>query len=556
MFIGLRRCVGAACLGFLCALMTLALTLGLTLVATVTPLEAAHATSQATSKSSTSYLCMGYATCANAGMSHAGYRYANDKMYWRMYSGHNCTNYVAYRLIQSGLPNQRPWSGGGNASNWGPSMKRIRNATPAVGAVAWWAANVPGAGSAGHVAYIEQVVSADEIIVSQDSWGGDFSWARITRSSGRWPTGFLHFNDAELTNVEPPAVTGAPRVGATLSAKPAAWSPSDATVVYQWRADGAPIPDATAATFVPRNAQQGEQITVTATASKLGYPTSSVTSGPTKPVAPGVITNTEPPVLAGEPVVDDALSVTSGTWNPVPGKLRYRWTADGDPIAGATTTTLTPWPELVGKTLAVTVTARKKGYDDVVATSTFPSPVAPGTFTVEQAPTVSGTPLLGQTLSLDPGSYSPVDGDVSIQWLRAGVPVDGATETTYPLTAADLGSRMTAQVTIARAGYTSLVSEPVATRTVRSTPGLHVSLERGVRRPLLTVRVTARGVTPVTGVVQVVSHGTVLAELTLRNGSAHTRLRDLAEGRHTVKIRYLGAATVPRAAVRRSFRIR
>ena len=29
-------------------------------------------------------------------------------MYWRMYAGHNCTNYVAYRLIQTGMPDSRP----------------------------------------------------------------------------------------------------------------------------------------------------------------------------------------------------------------------------------------------------------------------------------------------------------------------------------------------------------------------------------------------------------------------------------------------------------------
>ena len=123
-------------------------------------------------------------------------------MYWRMYSGHNCTNYAAYMMVRSGLPNTRPWSGGGNATYWGTSMPRITDGTPRVGAVAWWKANTGPAGSAGHVAYVEKVVSADQVIVSQDSWGGDFSWATITRGSGNWPSGFIHFNDRELVNAK------------------------------------------------------------------------------------------------------------------------------------------------------------------------------------------------------------------------------------------------------------------------------------------------------------------------------------------------------------------
>ena len=51
----------------------------------------------------------------DAGYAHAGYSARNDRMYWLMYSGHNCTNYAAYRMIKGGMSNERPWSGGGNA---------------------------------------------------------------------------------------------------------------------------------------------------------------------------------------------------------------------------------------------------------------------------------------------------------------------------------------------------------------------------------------------------------------------------------------------------------
>src|SRR3954452_12696437 len=194
-------------------------------------------------------LCYGYSTCARAGYSTAGYDRNNATMYWRMYAGHNCTNYAAYRMVLSGLPNERPWSASGNAMYWGTSMSSVTDHTPRVGAVAWWKANVSPAGSVGHVAYVEQVVLADEIIVSQDSWGGDFSWARVTKTSSGWPSGFVHFNDVPLENTARPTVTGTAEVGSVLSATQGTWDASDVTTTYRWKAGRKDIPGATGPTL-------------------------------------------------------------------------------------------------------------------------------------------------------------------------------------------------------------------------------------------------------------------------------------------------------------------
>ncbi|MDX6302690.1 MAG: hypothetical protein QOF53_3904, partial [Nocardioidaceae bacterium] len=192
-------------------------------------------------------MCTGYAGCARVSLSSAGYSGAGATMWWRMYAGHNCTNYVAYRMVRSGLPNARPWSGNGNATNWGVAMKDRTNKVPAVGAVAWWRANARPAGSVGHVAYVERVVSADEIVVSQDSWGGDFSWARIRRAGGSWPSGFIHLNDVKLLNRARPAVRGVLRVGSRLTATGGRWRPSAVALGYQWQANGHDLPGATTA---------------------------------------------------------------------------------------------------------------------------------------------------------------------------------------------------------------------------------------------------------------------------------------------------------------------
>ncbi len=38
------------------------------------------------------------------GFSNAGYAAANQRSYWSMVTGHNCTNYVAYRVIGARRP--------------------------------------------------------------------------------------------------------------------------------------------------------------------------------------------------------------------------------------------------------------------------------------------------------------------------------------------------------------------------------------------------------------------------------------------------------------------
>jgi len=61
-------------------------------------------------------------------------------------------------------------------------------------------------------------------------------------------------------------------------------------------------------------------------------------------------------------------------------------------------------------------------------------------------PQVSGSPVVGQTLSCSLGTWSGTPG-LARQWLRAGAPVAGQTAETYALTASDLGTQIACRVT-------------------------------------------------------------------------------------------------------------
>ncbi|MBA8793730.1 surface antigen [Friedmanniella endophytica] len=130
-------------------------------------------------------------------ISYTGYNPAIS--YWRMYAGHNCTNYVAYRLTLAGVKNP-PWGyPGGSAWQWRAGAKKkgfAVNTTPAVGAVMQWGRNTPGGGSSGHVVYVEQVTSTG-VWISEDSWSGHASYRFIASTSSAFTSArFLHIKDA------------------------------------------------------------------------------------------------------------------------------------------------------------------------------------------------------------------------------------------------------------------------------------------------------------------------------------------------------------------------
>jgi hypothetical protein len=458
-------------------------------------------------------------------------------------------------MVKSGMPNERPWSGGGNATYWGTSMSGITDDNPRVGAVAWWRANTGPAGSAGHVAYVEKVVSSDEIVISQDSWGGDFSWAQVTRGSGNWPSGFVHFNDKALVNSGAPVVTGLAKVGSVLSSTPGVWRPATEDVSYQWFADGKPIKDAATKTLRLTRARIGQQVTVRTTAAQLGYPARSATSAPTAPVEPGQLRNTAPPSITGDPKVDSTLELSPGAWNPVP-ELSFQWLADGQPIDGGTGPTLDLGPDLVNRVITATVTATREGYDAVAVTTAPTAPVAPGTFEIITAPSLQGTPELGGTLGVDPGVYAPSGPavDVAIQWLRDGEPVLNATGATYQVTNLDLGSRLSARVTLSRAGYTPTTLDTDRTPLLRTDPRMTVETAPRAHRLRIKVTVTAPGVTEVTGPL-VVRFAGVPHEVALRNGVARVVFDDVPPGKRTLTLRYGGSQTVNRLIATRTVRI-
>ncbi|MEZ0578552.1 CHAP domain-containing protein [Nocardioides sp. MH1] len=493
--------------------------------------------------SSSTYLCTGYTGCRNAGYSDAGYGAVNSHMYWRMYSGHNCTNYAAYRMIQAGMSTERPWSSSGMAYNWGYAMSDITDDTPTVGAIAWWDRYYHGIGSAGHVAYVEKVVSADEIVISEDSWSGDFHWRTVTRDSGRWPKGFIHFVDKAVQNTAAPVVSGTPQVGVPLTVSRGTWDPArHVTIARQWYADGAPISGATTSSFTPTVDQKGAALTVTLTATRPGYSPASMTTAPTAPVARGRFTMLTAPIISGDAMVDEVLTATPATWSPASTDTLYRWLADGKLIDGADGPTLTVTRDLVGKSIIAATHARAPGYKNDPERSAPTAPVVIGEIAQSTPSTVAGRTRVGRTLTVTPGEVTPTDATLAYQWLRDGVPVGGATGPTYTLTGDDLGATLAVQVVRTRRNYADLVETVALPSAVTTKPTVTVTTAGRSHKAVVWVRATAPGAA-VAGPVTV-KVGTHVVTATMTDGRAKVVVKDLAPGMRRVKVRYAGNGAV------------
>lgn len=531
----------------------LALTLG---VSTLLPLAGPAAAKEVVVGASSSYLCTGYDGCARAGYGHAGYKERGGSMYWNMYSGHNCTNYAAYRVIQAGGPATRPWSGSGNAMYWGTSNASSTDRTPKVGAVAWFRANRPGvSGSAGHVAYVERVVSPTEIIVSEDSWGGDFHWRRYSVAAGTWPDGFIHFvaPTPQLEVGAAPTVSGEPRVGSRLVSTRGAYEPRLESAGRQWLVDGSPVAGATARAFVLRPSDVGARVSVSVTGRRSGYEPVTSTSAPTTAVRRGLL-STAPPTVTGEPVVGQTLTATPAPVTPEPGQRSLQWYADGQPLAGQTGQRLRVDKSLLGSTVAVRVTATSPGYRTVRRQSLATAPVSEPAVEVVEPAAVAGVARAGETLVVEPGSFLPAQSEVRYRWLRDGAPVKRGRAEAYQLRPRDVGGWMSVQVSAAREGFRTAEQLVELPQPVRTVPTMTVVAVGSSRRAVVELQLTAPGVDDPSGAVEV-RVGARTVSGTLRAGSARLAVEGLRAGEKAVRARFLGAELVEPASVTSTVRV-
>jgi hypothetical protein len=164
-----------------------------------------------------------------------------------------------------------------------------------------------------------------------------------------------------------PTITGTRVVGSQLTAVPGAWSPSGATLTYQWLRAGAAISGATRSTYFLVAADQGKAISVQVTGTLAGYASKTVVSGTTALILGDLTSAT--PTISGTRKVGNTLTAAPGAWQPVPVTFTYQWLRNGVAISGATAKSYKLVGADQGKKVSVRVTGSKPGYRTESATS-------------------------------------------------------------------------------------------------------------------------------------------------------------------------------------------
>ncbi len=261
----------------------------------------------------------------------------------------------------------------------------------------------------------------------------------------------------QLTNVTKPVVTGDAVTGSVMKVSDGTWSvPSDQlTFTYNWL-DGSET--VSGAAFTPDKPHVGKILTAVVTASAPGYTTAWAKVTVPKPVTARESTR----AISGTLTVGSTVTLTPDPWYDRGGNSDVFWLRDGARIEGAYGWSYVLAKADAGTKLSVNVDPTSSA--GLYQTLTASARVA-GLPLTSATPTIAGTVKAGNVVTVQRGTWTW--GTVfTYRWLRNGVPISGATESTYKVRTADKGTKLTVRVTGAKFGYTT-VSRTSAARTAQ-----------------------------------------------------------------------------------------
>ena len=196
------------------------------------------------------------------------------------------------------------------------------------------------------------------------------------------------------------------------------------------------------------------------------------------------------PSISGTAQVGETLTASTSNIDDQDGldnvSYGYQWvrndgTDDAD-IAGETSSTYTLVEADQGQTIKVKVTFTDDADNEETLTSVATVAVAAApNREATGAPTIGGTPQVGETLTADTSPIDDQDGLAKVsyryQWIAGGTNIDGATGSTYTLTASEQGQTIQVRVTFTDdadndESLTSTATETVLARPNRAAAGL------------------------------------------------------------------------------------
>ena len=243
-----------------------------------------------------------------------------------------------------------------------------------------------------------------------------------------------------------PGVTGTATEDQTLAVDTTAIGDADGLgpFTFQWQRNGVDVAGANASTYTLGDADVGTAMRVRV-AYVDGHGTAEqLTSPSTGPVANVNDTPTGAPVIGGSAVEDQTLTVDTTSIADADGlgPFTLQWQRNGADIAGANGMAYTLGDADVGASIGVRVSWTDGHGTPTQLGSATVGPVANVDDTPSGAPVIAGSAVEDQTLTADLSSIADADGlgPFTLQWLRNGAAIAGASGSSYTLGDADVGA--------------------------------------------------------------------------------------------------------------------
>jgi len=311
---------------------------------------------------------------------------------------------------------------------------------------------------------------------------GGLAAAGIVAAAGGASTGPAAGNPP--VNSSLPTTSGSAQQGQTLSASTGAWT-GDAPISYSfaWQRCGSSggsctdISAAMAQTYLVASSDVGSTLRVVVTASNTAG-TSTAASSPTGVVAPpgDKPAPTSQPTPQGTAQVGNTLTISPGTWSgTTPISFSYQWqrcASNGTctSISGATNSYTVASADVGYRLRAVVTGSNSIGSASVDSNLTATVVAAGSKPAASSQPTPQGSARAGQTLTINPGSWSgttPIT--FTYQWQRCPssgtcTSIPGATRSSYAVAPGDVGYHLRVSITGTNsAGSTTIISNLTAT---------------------------------------------------------------------------------------------
>ena len=170
--------------------------------------------------------------------------------------------------------------------------------------------------------------------------------------------------DFEQSNV--PVITGATSIGHYLTAEIGDW-PVNTSFSYKWYLDGNQIYGQYSSQYMVKESDLNHEVTVTVSASKVGFRNVTVTSEPRK-IKWGIFSATNSPYISGSAKVGQTLTASNTATDPY-AEISYQWLRDGNYIWGETNSTYQVRNYDYGHRISFISTWSSVGFQTSVATS-------------------------------------------------------------------------------------------------------------------------------------------------------------------------------------------